>query len=261
DYFRGWDIRDIKDTDIKKFYLTLLGKCRYHYGSESENFSCPFVKCPSRLSLRYIKDIMDTLKSIFLEHLPANVPKFHSFAVVPKMEKQMLGLTREMAVMDKVPEKYRLGILILILTGMHIDELPAIKVVDCVDGILYVTKAFTEGRIRNARKSGGTVEYRLTLEVWNMLMEHIKRKDPDDFVFDIDGRNIPPGRWYKVWKKACADAKVKHITLQQASRHSTATTIWNKHKKAASQEIAEQLGHNNLTTAQKHYIIEDRNRQ
>ncbi len=56
--------------------------------------------------------------------------------------------------------------------------------------------------------------------------------------------------------RACKSAKVKHISLQQASRHSKASDIMAEYKKKGLQEVAKQLGHGNLVTAAKHYIIE-----
>ena len=239
DYFKGTDIREIETETIEKFYHGLLRK---------------------NLSTRYIKDILDTLKSIFIKYVGvAHIPTFPNFTVIPKLEKQRLGLAREIAIMDKVPDRhgYRIAILVLIRTGMRLNEVPALKVHDLDDGIVHVTKAFTEGKLKLARKNGGSVPYHVTPELWEMLMEHIKDKEPDDYVFTIDGRPIPTARLYKVWKKACSDAKVKTISLQQASRHSKASEIMADHKKRAMEEIQKQLGHNNAKTGIKHYVIED----
>ena len=98
--------------------------------------------------------------------------------------------------------------------------------------------------------------YTVTPELWQLLRNHIEGKNPDDFVFEINGSPIPTDRLYKVWAAACRQAKVKHISLQQASRHSTASEINTKHKKKACQEIQERLGHENITTGPKHYIVE-----
>ena len=84
-------------------------------------------------------------------------------------------------------------------------------------------------------------------------------RNPDDYVFSINVKDpIKTTRLYKVWKKACADAGVKHISLQQSSRHSTATEIKIKHDKAAAQAIMEQLGHENTNTGRTY--IADRQR-
>ena len=48
-----------------------------------------------------------------------------------------MGLSRELIVIDKVPERhgYRLAILTLLRTGMRINEAVALKVHNLVDGI------------------------------------------------------------------------------------------------------------------------------
>jgi integrase len=170
----------------------------------------------------------------------------------------LLGFTREIAVLDKVPDRhdYQLAILVLLRTGMRIEETPTLKVSDLVDGVIYVSKVISKGELINTRKSGKPTKYQVSPELWKMLMIHVEGKNPDDYVFSNKGRVILPARLYKVWKKACKDAQVKHISLQQASRHSTATEIKEKHEKAAQQEIMEQLGHDNVRT-QKQYIVDN----
>ena len=262
-FFRGKDIRDANYLDIETFYIRLLGKCATHNYADGGMYQCGYTTCPIRtpLSSRYIQDILDTLRGIFIKYRPNDIPQFPKFTVIPTVEKQRLGIAREISVLDKVPQRhgYRIGILMLLRSGMRINELPAIKVQDCIDGTVFVDKAFSDGKLKLARKSGGEVEYPLSPELWIMLTEHLEGKGPDEFVFSIDGKSpIPPARWYKVWRKACSDAKVKYICLKHASRHSTASRIMKKHKKDALREIAVQLGHNNLTTGEKHYVIEGR---
>lgn len=244
------DIRDIESDHVRLFYHHLLD-CTY----------APFPKHPEiqqRLSSRYIKDILDTLKALMIYANRVELPAFPFFAVVPAKEKQILGIARELVIVEQIPERhgYRLACLLLIRTGMHINEVIALKVHDMVDGILRVTKAINKGKLRLARKAGQPVSYRVTPELWQMLMEHIEGKNPDDHVFTIDGELIANGRLSKEWAKACKAAKVKHISLQQASRHSTATTIMNEHIQKGLQEVQKQLGHDNMQTGKKHYIVE-----
>lgn len=236
-YFKGRIITDIDQNAVEKFYISLLDQ---------------------RLSSRYIKDILDTLRSLFLRYQPDDVPKFPIFQVIPAREKQRLGITREIAVIDNIPERhgYRVGILTIIRTGMRINELSALKVNDLIDGTIFVDKAYSEGRLKLARKSGGTVPYRVTPEAWDMIMRHIEGKGPDEYVFSVYGQPISPARWSKEWVSAEKRAGVKHIPLQQAARHSTASRIMEDAKKKALQDISEQLGHTNTRTGSEHYIIE-----
>ena len=247
-FFKGRDIHDITRDDVEKFYHHLLDK----------RYSLKHTKEVKKYSSKYIKEILNVLKSLFLRYRPADVPAFPAFSIVPVREKQRLGFAREIAIIDKVPERhgYRLAVLVLLRTGMRINEVSAIKVHNLDDGIIYVNKAISDGELRLSRKSGGEVAYSVTPEVWEMLLGHIEGKYPDDYVFDINGKPITEDRLYKVWASACKQAKVKHISLQQASRHSKASEIMAEYKHKALQEIAKQLGHGNLTTGQKHYIVE-----
>lgn len=236
-FFKSKDVGLIDREDIEKFYHHLLDK---------------------KHSTKYIKQILNILKSLFLRYRPAAVPQFPDFVIVPKREKQRLGLAREIEVLEKVPERhgYRLAILTLLRTGMRINEVVAMKVHNLIDGIAWVDKAISsDGTLRLARKSGGTVPYRLTPELWTLLMEHIESKDMDAYMFEINGEPLKTDRLYKVWTKACNDAKVKHINLQQASRHSMASSIKEQFDRQALEEIRKQLEHRNLTTGKKHYIV------
>jgi integrase len=211
------------------------------------------------LSSRYIKDIMDALSSLFLRYRPNDLPKFPVFDVEPAVQKQILGVQREMALMDKIPQRhgYRLAIEILLQTGMHINEVRAQRRGDLVDGVIIVNKAIADdGRTKYKRKSGGEVFAKVTTDLWNRLQEHVQGKKSSDLIFTIDGDNpLGEGRLYKVLQKACADAGVEPISLQMASRHSTATRIKRKHDEEAYAEIEETLGHENRNTGKEHYIV------
>lgn len=249
DYFGDRDIRKIDETEIRAFYLKLLQTPVTPRGKQEAT--------GETLGSKYIKDILNELRSLFLSYRPNDIPKFPEVRIIPKIEKQVLGLTREMAALDKVPGRhgYRIAILILLRTGARINEVVALKKHNLIDGHVVVDKAFSEGDLKFARKSGEQVFYRVTPELWDMLQTHSEGLRDDDFLFAIDGHPISTGRLYKVWKKACVDAGVKHISLQQASRHSTATRIFEQKQKEALRDIQEQLGHDNLTTGKKHYVL------
>lgn len=235
--FKGKHIDYIDRDDIEKFYHWLLDK---------------------KYSTSYIKSILSVLRTILSRYRPNNVPILPSFTVVPVKEKQRLGLARELAILEHVPERngYRLAILILLRTGMRINELPALKKKDFVDGIIYVEQAMSDGELRLKRKAGKGVPYRVTKELWQLALEHISNLGDDDFVFTVNGNNLTTGRLAKVWTKACKRAGQKHISLQQATRHSKASEIWERHQNEAKEEIEDQLGHENRQTGKKHYVIE-----
>ena len=243
-YFKGKDIRTIDKDDLQAFYLHLLDK-RIDKANDIEKYADS-----------YIKEILAVLKGLFLAYRTADLPEFPSMTVIPKREKQWLGVTRQMSIEPHIPEKYRLAIRTLLTTGMRPGELRAIQVNDLIDGSIKIWKAISGGELRLLRKAGGEVSYRVPVDLWEDLQDSIKDKQPSDFIFSFDGINpLDKKCLYKVWKKACDDAGVKYITLQQASRHSTATEIMNEHKKRAIEEIQARLGHHNKQT-QKAYIVE-----
>lgn len=210
------------------------------------------------ISSRYIDDIMMEFKSLLLRHRPDNMPEWPTFTVKATREKQRLGLTREMAALEKVPDRhgYRIAILILLRTGIRIDEVRGLKKHDLQDGEIHVTKVVDRREVILRTKTGANSIHRVSPEIWQLLMEHCKNLSDDDLLFTHKGAPLGNGRLYKVWVKACRDAGVKHICLQQASRHSTATETMKEFKKKAMEEIAKKLSHFNKQT-QKNYIVED----
>jgi integrase len=92
------------------------------------------------------------------------LPSLPVFSVVPAKEIKILGIARKLAVVDHIPERhgYRLACLLLIRTGMHINEVIALKVHDMVDGIIRVRKSISKGKVRLTRKAGKPVSYRVT---------------------------------------------------------------------------------------------------
>jgi integrase len=219
-FFQGMDIRDIDRDMIEKFYHSLLDQGK---------------------SSRYIKDILNMLKSLLLDYRAGDMPEFPEFEVVSAKPKQLLDLTREIAIMDKVPIRngYNIAVLILLRTGMRIGEISAIKVCDLADGVIYVSKAINhKSEIKNARKAGKPIPYRVSRAIWDLLQQHIQGKDTDAPVFEIEGRALSPRRLHKVWEKACEDAGVKYISLLQASLHSVYSKINKEHDKKEEEEVA-----------------------
>lgn len=139
----------------------------------------------------------------------------------------------------------------------------ALQVNDMIDGALKVWNAFSDHKdyagnriLKLYRKSGGEVTYPIPLDLWHDLQKHVAEKKSDGFIFaHEDGSPFGPNCMPRAWKKACKDAKVKYIPLQQASRHSMASQIMAEHKKKAIDEIQKKLGHSNKQT-QKAYVIE-----
>ena len=220
--FADIDIRDINFEHIERLYHKLLNK---------------------GLAKKTIKNILNILKAFFNKYRHNDVPEFPKFTIVPKREKQWLGIERQLQIMEKIPEKYQIAIELLLDTGMRTGELLALQKKDFVDGCIHVYKAISGKKLRLCRKAGGTVTYRLSLYIWQKIMDYTKEMQSDESLFKIGS-----DRLYKVWVKACEHAKVKTIPLSQASRHSQASQIRQRHEIEALKEAAQQLGHSNIYT-------------
>jgi integrase len=240
-FFTDSDIRYINKDDLKRFYLHLLD-----LRDKDDN---PYADS-------YIKEILALLRSIFLEYRPADMPDFPAHTIIPKREKQWLGIERQLAIEPHIPERFKLAIRTLQTTGMRPGELRALQVSDMIDGALKVWKAFGDHGLRLSRKSGGEVTYPVPLDLWRSLQSHVEGKKADELIFCTkDGKPLHENTLFKVWKRACKNAGVKYIPLYQASRHSMASQIMADAKQKAIEEIQAKLGHFNKQT-QKAYVIE-----
>lgn len=234
--FRKLDIRDIKEPQIRKFYHDLLEK---------------------DISPKSIKHILDTLRTLlnYYKNILARVPDMPHFTVVPKREKKWLGIDKQMMALSFIPANYALAFELLFETGMRPGELRALKKGDFRDGYITVSRAFSENSLRLITKTGAEVTYRVSFSLWRKLMEHIAEKPSDTFIFTLNGKPYYKDRLYDVWKRACQKADIDYITLYQASRHSSVSQIKKQKDQEAIEEIAKKLGHSNLSTAKKHYIL------
>ncbi len=243
--FKGKDIRDITEEEIRAFYYSLIDK---KFGKNLDKNYGDY----------YVRDIMAMLKTLMLRHRPADLPKFPEGwnSLEPKKEKQRLQIDRQMTIAPHIPERhgYRLAINILMTTGMRVCELRALQVNNIVDNGLVVWKSLTD-RLKLKRKNGGEVYYPLPDYLLTDLKLHIQGKDSDAFIFSIAGKPLGEGRLHKIWNQACIDAKVKPIELYQACRHSWASREMQEAKEAAIQRISRQLG-DLKGTVRKHYVLE-----
>ena len=75
----------------------------------------------------------------------------------PETQHNPLIINAFLAILEHVPDRngYRLAILILLRTGMRINEVVAIKKKDFIDGIIYVEKVISDNMLKLRRKSGG----------------------------------------------------------------------------------------------------------
>lgn len=235
--FSTMDVREIRYQHIEKLYLDLLQK---------------------GLATKTIRNILNNLKT-FLSRYRDDVIKIPKFTVIPKKEKHWMGIETQMKVYPHIPDRhgYRLAIELLHFTGCRPGEIIALQKKDLVDGCVYIYKSIAAGRVKLSRKSGGIVTHRLTLDMWQKLIEHTRDNDHSDLIFSVNGRQLSEHRLYKVWRQALTDAKIKmNIPLYQSARHSAASQIKQKYELQALQEAAKKLGHSTIH-ATKNYALND----
>ncbi len=244
--FGKMDIRDIRAHHIKKFYHDLLE-------TESKTTS-------EKLAPKTIRHILNVFGSFLRDHkdIIKIVPDLPRFTVVPKKEKKWLGIEKQMTALADIPEKHQLAFETLFDTGMRQGELRAIKVQDFQDGVIIISRVFSDNKLRQRTKTGIIKEYRVSFSLWRKLREHTRDKNGNEYLFTENGAPYHKDRLRAVWTSALEKAGIEHIDLQQASRHSRVSRIRQKKEREALQEAAEQLGHTNLSTGKKHYILSDK---
>lgn len=235
--FKKYDIRKIRKKVIDELYHDLLER---------------------DLATKTIKNILGALNTFLKAHIEIVqvLPSFPTISVTPKKEKNWLGTEKQIDILGVVPEKYQLAIELLFDTGHRTGEIRALKARDLVDGCVVFSRAFSGNRLRLRTKTGKVKSMRVSYGLYTRLVEHCKDKQPDDFMFTIDGRYMGPNRLYRVVKKACVDLKIEHVPVSQASRHSKVSQIRQQKEIEALHEAARQVGHSNIQTTERHYSID-----
>lgn len=242
-FFKGMDIRDIaRKKKVVEFYYTLLDRS---------------------LSDKTIKHILSILHTFLMDNddLIMRVPRFPEFKVIPKRQKKWMGQGMQLLVLSYVRDKDRLSIELAIDTGLRTGEISALKKKDLLfmDGYLTVCAAFSENEFRETTKEGYHC-YKpkivgVSQPVWQKLIEHVKDLREDEFIFTREGKPYVKDRLYRVWRSACKKAKVPHVPISNATRHSRASQIMEKHLIAGREEARQQLGHSTSLTTERNYIL------
>lgn len=243
--FGKMDIRDVRSHHIKKFYHDLL---------ETESKTTKEKLAPK--TVRHILNVFGSFLRAYKDIIKI-IPDLPRFTVVPKKEKKWLGIEKQMIILTYIPEDHQLAFETLFDTGMRIGELRAIKVGDLRDGYITVSRAFSDNKLRQRTKTGIEATFKVSFSLWRKLVEHAQGKSRDKLLFTEKGKFYHKDRLSTIWILALNKAGIEHIDLQQASRHSRVSRIRQKKEREALQEAAEQLGHTNLSTGKKHYILSD----
>gem|GEM_PF-3197893 len=121
---------------------------------------------------------------------------------------------------------------------------------DDENGIITERSFDSKGR-EKIEKSGKQEIKGLSPSVWEKLMEHSKNMLPEAWLFtNSKGKPYRQDYLSGIWRKAAKKVGID-ITLSNGTRHSKASQM----KKEMEAEIAKTIGHTNMQTTQKHYML------
>jgi integrase len=202
DYFHGQDVRSI--FNVKDFALQL----------------------PKHLSLKYQKNIMDSLMGFFRwckeNRYISELPIYKKISV-PEHIPKTLSLQDRLKILCRVPEEHQPIFTFLFFQGARPSEVRALKW-DCIEGdVVTYRRTFSNHKLIETTKEGNARQNLIFKEVLDVLPE---RRFPLDFVF-THGKQIK--RCYsktflnKIFRLVCNET-----TLYEATKHSFGTEWRNK---------------------------------
>jgi integrase len=140
---------------------------------------------------------------------------------------------------------------------MRVCELRALSIADVTDRGVIVWKSLTD-RLKKVRKGYAKEQfYPLPKYIMDDLLEHIKGKSPDEFIFTVNGSPYKLGTLRNMWYRVLDKLEISRIELNQGGRHTWASREMRNARDEALARIQKQLGHTNKKTSQRHYIIEE----
>lgn len=206
-FFRGMDIREIRTRHVQEFYTQL----------------------PSRLSLKYMKNILNALENFFntlvrfeyITHRP-------SFPVitVDRTAPKWIDLETQLKFLEGIPEGDRPIFEFLALQGVRPGEARALKVKDFnfKEGSFTVSRTYSNRRIRERVKGKVVTPRLINPALAPMLQELCKDKHPEAFVFisPRTGKPYSEDALFRIWDETRTTVGID-VTLYEATRHSVAS--------------------------------------
>ncbi len=236
-FFKGHDVRDIRNCNIKEFWKQL----------------------PDRLSPKYVRNILDGLENFFnvllADELIEKKPAFPQIALQESCVKWCTRETQD-AILNAIPERHRAIFFFLTRQGLRPAEAVAVKWedIDLTNGIITIKRGMSNRRIVEKTKTKKTRPRLLHPEILDLLRS-VPRGLPQTplFVNPNTGRHYVTDALQRLWKKVCADSEVK-ISLYQATRHSVASMA--STGGVDINIIKEVLGHTDIRTTQKYAHVD-----
>jgi integrase len=236
--FRTFDVRDVKTRHVEDLYDALIDK---------------------GLAPKSIKNCLGTLKiflnRMYYKEIITELPKFRRFEVLPVKQKGWIGKEKQLVIISQAPEHLKLLLETACETADRPQEIVAHKKKDLVlmegECAIVTERSFDSAGREKIEKSGKQEIKGISRPLWERLQEHSKDSLPEAWLFVNDQGN--PYRQDYIsgeWKKAGRKVGI-HITLYNGTRHSKASRL----KKEMEIQIAREIGHTDVKTTKKHYIL------
>jgi integrase len=236
-YFKGRDVREIRNAHIKDFKRRL----------------------PDTLSPKYARNILKALENFFNMLLQDEViERKPVFPIITLEDPVIKWCSREEqdAILNAIPDRHRFIFFFLTRQGLRPGEAMALKWedIDLQTGILTVKRTLSSRKIREKTKTK-KVRPRLLHPDIHDLLKAIPRGLPHTYLFINPNTAKPylPDTVNRLWNSACDSVKVE-ITLYQATRHSVASMA--STSGVDINIIKEVLGHTDIRTTQKYAHVD-----
>ncbi len=236
-HLNGMDIRHIKKPHIDKLKGELIIK---------------------GLSHKSIKNVLGTLHAFLKDHLEIikAMPLFPEVKSIPKRQRRWMDIETQMKVIEKVPDRHRLIFELMRETSLRQGQVRALKKKCLIDGDIISFSAFSGADLIPVTKNFKNESHKLSYGLYRKLQQYVKEKRPEDWMFDINGKQYGEERIRKIWRNACKDADIEYVPPHMAFRNSAASQIMEEYKAKARSEIMQKLGHTNIKTGEQVYVLD-----
>jgi len=218
------DIREIKKPVIKKFYLDL---------------------CKKTYSKKHIQNIMDALKKLLNDASEdidgLHMPKFPDYKIKPKSRERghWLKEHEQDRVIAHVPDIHKPIVMTRMYHGLRESEVRDLRIKQLIK---------IKGRLAidvHTRKGGPDRVIVLEPDLAD-LIQAIPRPLKHDYLYHWHGQPYAKTTLWKIIRKALDEAGFKHITPNDACRHSHASQLWRRG--ASAPEVQYIMGHSDIRT-------------
>lgn len=231
-WFKGRNVRSIRNKDILDFYHHLLGK----YSATTTGQTLSQLKAFHRWLM-----VTETIEK------PWSFPKMKS------REREIFWIDRQTqdAILDEIPRRHRGIFLFMFRQGCRPAEARALqwRDIDLEKGLIILRRSLSHrGVVRETTKAGSVIRQAIDPEVSEWIKAH--RGIGGAWVFQNKGGPYSHQKLARLWSNARAEVGLDKVSLYQATRHSFASQ-----KIEAGyrwEDVGGHMGHRNPSTTSKY---------